>query len=112
MAAMVGPAALSLRTRCCGFSETRDTLREAFRQELIHAGESWTLMIQDRNLTSHTYQRNRRCDCRQYSAALSQLLSKPVHSPAADPLGARGTLMDATSSEKAQTVVIPGISWP
>ena len=54
---MVGPAALSLRTRCCGFSETRDTLREAFRQELIQDGESWTLMIQDRNLTSHTYNR-------------------------------------------------------
>ena len=35
----------------------RDTLREAFRLELIQDGESWMLMIQDRNLTSHTYNR-------------------------------------------------------
>lgn len=34
---------------------SRDTLREAFRLELIQDGESWMLMIQDRNLTSHTY---------------------------------------------------------
>ena len=57
MAVMAGLLAPSLKTRCCGFSETRDTLREAFRQELIQDGESWTLMIQDRNLTSHTYNR-------------------------------------------------------
>jgi len=37
---------------------SRDTLREAFRLELITDGESWMLMIQDRNLTSHTYNRS------------------------------------------------------
>jgi nucleotidyltransferase substrate binding protein (TIGR01987 family) len=36
---------------------SRDTLREAFRLGLIEAGDSWMLMIQDRNLTSHTYNR-------------------------------------------------------
>ena len=36
---------------------SRDTLREAFRLGLIEAGESWMLMIQDRNLTSHSYNR-------------------------------------------------------
>ena len=36
---------------------SRDTLREAFRLGLIEQGESWMLMIQDRNLTSHTYNR-------------------------------------------------------
>ena len=36
---------------------SRDTLREAFRFVLIQDGESWMLMIQDRNLTSHTYNR-------------------------------------------------------
>ena len=36
---------------------SRDTLREAFRLGLIEEGESWMLMIQDRNLTSHTYNR-------------------------------------------------------
>ncbi len=35
-----------------------DTLREAFRLELITDGEAWMLMIQDRNLTSHTYNRS------------------------------------------------------
>ena len=34
---------------------SRDTLREAFRLGLIRDGEAWMLMIQDRNLTSHTY---------------------------------------------------------
>ena len=37
---------------------SRDTLREAFRLELIEDGDSWMLMIQDRNLTSHTYNRS------------------------------------------------------
>ena len=37
---------------------SRDTLREAFRLELITDGEAWMLMIQDRNLTSHTYNRS------------------------------------------------------
>jgi len=36
---------------------SRDTLREAFRLGLIENGETWMLMIQDRNLTSHTYNR-------------------------------------------------------
>jgi len=36
---------------------SRDTLREAFRLGLIDAGESWMLMIQDRNLTSHSFNR-------------------------------------------------------
>lgn len=36
---------------------SHDTLREAFRLGLIEEGESWMLMIQDRNLTSHTYNR-------------------------------------------------------
>ena len=36
---------------------SRDTLREAFRLGLSDAGESWMLMIQDRNLTSHSYNR-------------------------------------------------------
>ena len=36
---------------------SRDTLREAFRVNLISDGEAWMLMIQDRNLTSHTYNR-------------------------------------------------------
>ena len=34
-----------------------NTLREAFRLGLIQDGEAWMLMIQDRNLTSHTYNR-------------------------------------------------------
>ena len=37
---------------------SRDTLREAFRLGLIVDGEGWMLMIQDRNLTSHTYNRS------------------------------------------------------
>ncbi len=36
---------------------SRDTLREAFRLGLIEDGETWMLMIQDRNLTSHAYNR-------------------------------------------------------
>jgi len=36
---------------------SRDTLREAFQLGLISDGETWMLMIQDRNLTSHTYNR-------------------------------------------------------
>ena len=36
---------------------SRDTLREAFRLGLIRDGEGWMLMIQDRNLTTHTYNR-------------------------------------------------------
>ena len=36
---------------------SRDTLREAFRVNLISDGEAWILMIQDRSLTSHAYNR-------------------------------------------------------
>lgn len=36
----------------------RDSLREAFRLGLIEQGDAWMLMIQDRNLTNHTYNRN------------------------------------------------------
>ena len=35
----------------------RDTFREAFRLGLLSDGEAWMLMIQDRNLTVHTYNR-------------------------------------------------------
>ncbi|MFY8149355.1 MAG: nucleotidyltransferase substrate binding protein [Prochlorococcaceae cyanobacterium] len=51
---------------------SRDTLRESFRLELIENGEAWMLMIQDRNLTSLTYNRStaernghehQRCGC-------------------------------------------------
>ena len=34
-----------------------NTLREAFRLGLIEHGEAWMLMLQDRNLTSHAYNR-------------------------------------------------------
>lgn len=34
---------------------SRDTLRRAFQLGLIDDGEGWMQMIQDRNLTSHTY---------------------------------------------------------
>ena len=37
---------------------SRDTLREAFRLGLIEDSETWMLMIQDRNLTSQTYNRS------------------------------------------------------
>jgi nucleotidyltransferase substrate binding protein (TIGR01987 family) len=36
---------------------SRDTLRLAFGRGLIDDGECWMRMIQDRNLTSHTYNR-------------------------------------------------------
>ena len=36
---------------------SRDTLRLAFRVGLIRDGESWLRMVQDRNLTNHTYNR-------------------------------------------------------
>ena len=36
---------------------SRDTLRLAFRVGLITDGEGWLRMVQDRNLTSHTYNR-------------------------------------------------------
>ena len=33
----------------------KDVLREAFRGQLIHDESVWLRMLQDRNLTSHTY---------------------------------------------------------
>jgi nucleotidyltransferase substrate binding protein (TIGR01987 family) len=41
-----------------GLIGSRDTLRLAFRVGLIRDGESWLRMVQDRNLTSHTYNRS------------------------------------------------------
>jgi nucleotidyltransferase substrate binding protein (TIGR01987 family) len=41
-----------------GLIGSRDTLRLAFRVSLIRDGESWLRMVQDRNLTSHTYNRS------------------------------------------------------
>ena len=40
-----------------GLIGSRDTLRLAFRVGLIRDGEGWLAMVQDRNLTSHTYNR-------------------------------------------------------
>jgi nucleotidyltransferase substrate binding protein (TIGR01987 family) len=37
---------------------SRDTLRLALRVGLIRDGEGWLAMVQDRNLTSHTYNRS------------------------------------------------------
>ena len=41
---------------------SRITLREAFRVNWISDGEAWMLMIQDRNLTSHAYDRSTSLD--------------------------------------------------
>ena len=41
-----------------GLIGSRDTLRLAFRVGLIHHGEAWLAMVQDRNLTSHTHNRS------------------------------------------------------
>ena len=38
-----------------GLHGSRDTLRLAFERGLIRDGEDWMLMLQDRNLTVHTY---------------------------------------------------------
>jgi nucleotidyltransferase substrate binding protein (TIGR01987 family) len=38
-----------------GLIGSRDTLRLAFRVGLIRDGEAWLAMVQDRNLTSHTF---------------------------------------------------------
>jgi len=63
---------------------SRDTLREAFRLELIEDGESWMLMIQDRNLTSHTYNRSTADDIAanvnsRYLACFQQLRERLHH---------------------------------
>lgn len=34
---------------------SRDSIREAFKRELIKDGESWMEMFKDRNKTTHTY---------------------------------------------------------
>jgi nucleotidyltransferase substrate binding protein (TIGR01987 family) len=41
-----------------GLIGSRDTLRLAFRVGLIGDGGAWLAMVQDRNLTSHTYNRS------------------------------------------------------
>ena len=38
---------------------SRDTLRQAFQLGLIEDGEGWMQMVQDRNLTRHTYNQAR-----------------------------------------------------
>ena len=38
-----------------GIYGSRDATKEAFKLDLIHAGEVWMDMIKNRNLTSHTY---------------------------------------------------------
>ena len=38
-----------------GLVGARDTIRQAFRLELVADGEGWMAMLIDRNLTSHTY---------------------------------------------------------
>ncbi|RME01246.1 MAG: nucleotidyltransferase [Bacteroidetes bacterium] len=38
-----------------GLFGSKDTTKEAFRSGLISDGDIWMKMIQDRNLTSHTY---------------------------------------------------------
>jgi nucleotidyltransferase substrate binding protein (TIGR01987 family) len=37
---------------------SKDSSREAFKRGLIENGDAWMDMIQSRNLTSHTYNRN------------------------------------------------------
>ncbi|MEI8390644.1 MAG: nucleotidyltransferase substrate binding protein [bacterium] len=36
-------------------SMTRDTIKEAFAAKIIDNGQAWIDMLEDRNLTSHTY---------------------------------------------------------
>jgi nucleotidyltransferase substrate binding protein (TIGR01987 family) len=38
-----------------GLTGSRDATREAFREGLVHDGESWMEMIRSRNESSHTY---------------------------------------------------------
>ena len=38
-----------------GLVGSKDTTREAFKRGLVQDGEVWMLMINSRNLTSHTY---------------------------------------------------------
>ncbi|MDD3249961.1 MAG: nucleotidyltransferase substrate binding protein [Smithellaceae bacterium] len=41
-----------------GLYGSKDSSREAFKQGLIEDGDAWMSMIQSRNLTSHTYNKN------------------------------------------------------
>jgi nucleotidyltransferase substrate binding protein (TIGR01987 family) len=41
-----------------GLYGSKDSSREAFKRGLIENGDTWMGMIQSRNLTSHTYNRN------------------------------------------------------
>ncbi|NLA40871.1 MAG: nucleotidyltransferase [Smithella sp.] len=41
-----------------GLYGSKDSSREAFKRGLIEDGDAWMSMIQSRNLTSHTYNRN------------------------------------------------------
>ncbi len=57
---------------------SRDTLREAFKLGLILEAETWMLMVQGGNLTSHTYNRSTadaiaRHICEDYLACFQQL---------------------------------------
>lgn len=38
-----------------GLIGSRDTIREAFKVEVIQDGETWMDMLKNRNLTTHTY---------------------------------------------------------
>jgi nucleotidyltransferase substrate binding protein (TIGR01987 family) len=64
-----------------GLVGARDTIREAFRRELIRDGDGWMEMLSDRNLTSHTYNENvaeeivRRV-CERYFGILVELREK------------------------------------
>ncbi len=64
-----------------GLVGARDTIREAFRRELVSDGHAWMEMLADRNLTSRTYNEStaeaivlRICD--RYYGALVELAEK------------------------------------
>lgn len=75
-----------------GLIGSRDTLRLAFRVGLIGDGEAWLAMVQDRNLTSHTYNRSTAEQVSQQVEArylpcfreLRQVLSQRVQATAAE----------------------------
>lgn len=83
------PPALNERER----QTLRDVLRQAFRAGLIVDGECWMRMIQDRNLTSHTYNpatadqisANIRSSCRRCFEALDQVLQARLERDSATP---------------------------
>jgi nucleotidyltransferase substrate binding protein (TIGR01987 family) len=59
----------------------RDTIKEAFKYEMIDEGELWLDMLQKRNLMAHTYDENLselayRLIVDQYHSALKQLYDK------------------------------------